>query len=73
MYRFKIYRDRAGEYRWRLRAGNGTIVATSGEGYRTSVEALRAARRVRTNAGSASIELLRPKAKPRLRVVGGRR
>ncbi len=32
--RFQIYRDKKGEYRWRLRAGNCRIVATSGEGYR---------------------------------------
>ena len=30
---FYIYKDSAGEYRWRLRAGNNQIVAVSGEGY----------------------------------------
>lgn len=30
---FEIYKDAAGEYRWRLRAGNGKIMADSGEGY----------------------------------------
>lgn len=29
----KIYRDRAGKWRWRLVAGNGKIVADSGQGY----------------------------------------
>lgn len=32
---FYVYRDDAKEYRWRLRAGNGKIVADSGEGYKT--------------------------------------
>ena len=30
---FEIFQDRADEYRWRLRAANGQIIATSGEGY----------------------------------------
>jgi uncharacterized protein YegP (UPF0339 family) len=34
MYLFEIYLDRAGEYRWRFKASNGEIVATS-EGYTT--------------------------------------
>ncbi len=27
------YEDSAGEWRWRLRAGNGEIIATGSEGY----------------------------------------
>jgi len=30
---FEMYKDTAGEYRWRLRAPNGKIIADSGEGY----------------------------------------
>lgn len=30
-----MYRDQNGEYRWRLRATNGRIVADCGEGYKT--------------------------------------
>lgn len=33
MCQFEIYRDDAGQHRWRLRATNGLIVAESGEGY----------------------------------------
>lgn len=33
MSEFEIYRDSAGEYRWRLQADNGEIVAHSSEGY----------------------------------------
>ena len=29
----EIFQDKAGEWRWRLIAGNGEIIATSGEGY----------------------------------------
>jgi uncharacterized protein YegP (UPF0339 family) len=31
--RFEIFNDRARKYRWRLRAANGMVIATSGEGY----------------------------------------
>ncbi len=30
---FEIYRDTGGDWRWRLRARNGRIVADSAEGY----------------------------------------
>lgn len=32
--RFEIYKDRAGEYRWRLLARNGKKVGDSAEGYK---------------------------------------
>ena len=32
--RFELYRDSVGEWRWRLRARNGEVVADSGEGYK---------------------------------------
>lgn len=32
---FYVYKDDAGELRWRLRSGNGKIIADSGEGYKT--------------------------------------
>ena len=31
--RFEVYRDKSGDWRWRLRAANGRIVADSAEGY----------------------------------------
>lgn len=36
------YEDKAGEWRWRLKAANGQIIATSGEGYKTKSNADRA-------------------------------
>ena len=30
---FHLYRDKRGEYRWRLRSRNSKIIADSGEGY----------------------------------------
>lgn len=40
MPKVEIYRDKAGEYRWRLKAANHQVVA-SGEGYKTRAGALR--------------------------------
>lgn len=44
---FEFYKDRAGEYRWRLKSTNGRIVADSGEGYVDQPGAVRAAESVR--------------------------
>lgn len=41
-YKCHIYEDEAGEFRWRLKARNGRIVADSGEGYRDENGATRA-------------------------------
>ena len=34
MAKFQIFKDSAGEYRWRLRADNNEIIADSAEGYK---------------------------------------
>ena len=44
--KFHIYQDKRGEWRWRLKARNGRIVADSGEGYVRKGGALRAAETV---------------------------
>jgi len=30
----QLFKDRAGEFRWRLRADNNQVIASSGEGFR---------------------------------------
>jgi uncharacterized protein YegP (UPF0339 family) len=56
MWKFEIYRDHQGLFRWRLRAPNGQIIADSGEGYATRSNAKRAAENVRARIASAVIE-----------------
>lgn len=46
--RFQIYTDKKGEFRWRLKADNGRILADSGEGYSTKSNAERAAKNLRS-------------------------
>lgn len=52
--KFEIYTDTAGWHRWRLKAGNGEIVATS-ESYTTRSSARKSAENVKYWAGSAII------------------
>ena len=53
---FELYKDRAGEYRWRLRHENKQIIADSGEGYTTKASAINGIESVKENAPTASIE-----------------
>ena len=53
--RFEFYGDARGEWRWRLLAGNGEIVADSSEGYTTKHGARRAVLRFVTGVRDAMI------------------
>lgn len=54
MAKFDIYRDKAGNYRWRLVANNGAKVASSGEAFASRSNATRAARDVKRVAPAAT-------------------
>jgi uncharacterized protein YegP (UPF0339 family) len=54
--RFEIYRGKIGDFRWRLTHTNGRIIATSGEGYTSKVNALNGLNSVKENAPSAIVE-----------------
>jgi uncharacterized protein len=56
--RFEVYRDRAGEWRWRLVHRNGNIIADGGEGYSSKQNAIKGLRSVQHNAPGARIEEL---------------
>ncbi len=53
--RFELFRDKAEEWRWRLRHRNGNIIATSGEGYTRKHNAQKGLRSVVQNAPEAEI------------------
>jgi uncharacterized protein len=53
--KFEIYRDQRDEYRFRLKARNGEIVA-SGESYRTKADAKKGIKAVQTAAANAKID-----------------
>jgi len=52
--KFEMYQDKAGEFRFRLKARNGEIIGTS-EGYTAKAGCLNGIESVKKNAGSAEI------------------
>ena len=54
MGKFEVYKDKAGEYRFRLKAGNGQVIAT-GEGYSSKAACLNGVESVKTNAPDAEV------------------
>lgn len=53
MGKFELYTDKAGEYRFRLKAGNGQIILTS-QGYSSKASAQNGIESVKTNAADRS-------------------
>jgi len=62
--KFEVYPDAADQWRWRLLAGNGQIVAVSGESFTSPTDATRATQVVRRISTDAPVEQLAPEAKP---------
>ncbi len=56
MARFVVFKDRAGEYRWFLRADNGEVIADSSEGYVEKSDCQHDIGLVKTQAPDAEIE-----------------
>lgn len=52
---FRVYSDKRGEWRWRLLAENGRIIADSAEGYNERHSAIQGVQLVRDNALAAVI------------------
>ena len=55
--KFELYTDKAGEFRFRLKARNGEIIAVS-EGYKAKASCLNGIDSVRRNAPDAAVEKL---------------
>ena len=53
--KFEVYADKAGEFRFRLKATNGQVIATS-EGYKAMASCLNGIESVKKNAADAAIE-----------------
>ncbi len=52
--KFEVYTDKAGEFRFRLKATNGQIIATS-EGYKAMASCMNGIESVKKNAPEASV------------------
>ena len=55
--KFEVYTDKAGEFRFRLKARNGEVIAAS-EGYKAKASCLNGVDSVRRNAPDAAVEKL---------------
>jgi uncharacterized protein YegP (UPF0339 family) len=53
--KFEVYKDKSGEFRFRLKAGNGEVIAT-GEGYSSKQGCLNGIESIKKNAADAKIE-----------------
>jgi uncharacterized protein YegP (UPF0339 family) len=56
MTKFQIFKDARGEFRWRLRAGNNEIIATSGEGYKAKADCQHGIELVKRDAPAAPVD-----------------
>lgn len=52
--KFEVYKDKRGEYRFRLKAANGQTIAT-GEGYTTKAACLNGIESIKKNAPVAPV------------------
>jgi len=53
--KFELYKDKSGQFRFRLKAGNGEIIAVS-ESYTTKAGAENGIQSVKTNASGATTD-----------------
>jgi uncharacterized protein YegP (UPF0339 family) len=54
---YYYYKDAKGEWRWRLKASNGRILADSGEGYTTEQACKDDINRVKGSSGAPVVEI----------------
>ncbi|MDO8491160.1 MAG: HVO_2922 family protein [Dehalococcoidia bacterium] len=54
--KFEIYKDKAGEFRWRLTHTNGQIIADSGQGYKAKEDAVKGISSLKENVPNAVVE-----------------
>ena len=53
--KFEVYDDAKKEHRWRLKAGNNEIIASSSEGYKNKADAEKAVESIKTGAAKAEV------------------
>jgi uncharacterized protein YegP (UPF0339 family) len=53
--KFELYEDKSGGFRFRLKAGNGEVIASS-ESYKTKAAAENGIESVKKNAGDATVD-----------------
>ncbi len=54
---FELYKDAGGDFRWRLKAGNGQVIATPGQAYKAKADAKAGVERIQKDAKDLTFEL----------------
>jgi uncharacterized protein YegP (UPF0339 family) len=54
-YKFEVYKDKAGEFRFRFKAPNGEAMF-SGEGYKQKASAMKAIESIKKNVAGADVD-----------------
>jgi uncharacterized protein YegP (UPF0339 family) len=54
---YYYYKDAKGEWRWRLKASNGRVLADSGEGYKNEQDCLEGIKLVKDSANAPVVEI----------------
>jgi len=54
--KFELYKDKSGEFRFRLKAGNGEVIATSSESYSSKAAAMNGIESIKKNAAEANVD-----------------
>ena len=57
--KFEIYQDKSKEFRWRLKASNGQVVASSSGGYATKADVDKAIDAIKNGASKAQVSELK--------------
>ncbi len=52
---FEMYEDAKSEHRWRLKAANGQVIATSGQGYKAKADCKHGIEIIQADAAKAKI------------------
>jgi len=61
--KFEVFQDAAKEFRWRLKAGNGEILATAGQGYKAKADCTKGVERIKTEADKLAFEVYEDNSK----------
>jgi uncharacterized protein YegP (UPF0339 family) len=60
---FEIYKDARQEFRWRLKASNGQVIATSGQGYKSKADCRHGIEVIQKDAADAKVTEAQEKSK----------
>ena len=53
---FELYKDTGGKFRFRLKTGDGALLATSGKGYKTKADCQKVIDTIKNTVGRAKVE-----------------